>query len=410
VISNTVALCNTFAEKRKKDEEMREQERQHRKLNFLIRQTEIFSHFIGKKMGVIPPTSKTPTNAATAVAGPASTNSTDASTITTSSTSTTSQTKPTDTTAASVAKAAAELSVDPREDDKMRRAAEAATTKYIKKQLGRAEEFDETARRAAAAADTSMVPVPSFAVVDDDSDKKPSATGAAAGGGAEPMTMTTDGKAVAPSSTSSEASSIDLLNPSTMPEQDVIVREPSSFVGKLKSYQLRGLNWLANLYDQGINGILADEMGLGKTIQTLAFLAHLSGTKQIWGPFLIVAPASTVHQWQQEVRKFCPELRVLPYWGTKEERRIIRKYWSPKSLYSRDAPFHVLVTSYSVAVADEQYFKKLSWSYMVIISFTYSCWKIIPCFHVAFCMVLSCRYWTKHKLLRMQQVHVGNLC
>lgn len=36
------------------------------------------------------------------------------------------------------------------------------------------------------------------------------------------------------------------------------------------------MNWLANLYDQGINGILADEMGLGKTVQSIAFLGHLS--------------------------------------------------------------------------------------------------------------------------------------
>ena len=36
------------------------------------------------------------------------------------------------------------------------------------------------------------------------------------------------------------------------------------------------MNWLANLYNQGINGILADEMGLGKTVQSIAFLAHLS--------------------------------------------------------------------------------------------------------------------------------------
>jgi len=38
----------------------------------------------------------------------------------------------------------------------------------------------------------------------------------------------------------------------------------------------QGMNWLANLYNQGINGILADEMGLGKTVQSIAFLAHLS--------------------------------------------------------------------------------------------------------------------------------------
>jgi len=43
---------------------------------------------------------------------------------------------------------------------------------------------------------------------------------------------------------------------------------------------LQGMNWLANLYDQGINGILADEMGLGKTIQSIAFLAHLAEVRR----------------------------------------------------------------------------------------------------------------------------------
>ena len=52
--------------------------------------------------------------------------------------------------------------------------------------------------------------------------------------------------------------------------------QPSLFRGTLKSYQLRGMNWLMDLYDQGINGILADEMGLGKTVQSLAMLAHIA--------------------------------------------------------------------------------------------------------------------------------------
>jgi SNF2 family DNA or RNA helicase len=30
--------------------------------------------------------------------------------------------------------------------------------------------------------------------------------------------------------------------------------------GKMRDYQLRGLNWLISLYENGINGILADEM------------------------------------------------------------------------------------------------------------------------------------------------------
>jgi hypothetical protein len=65
------------------------------------------------------------------------------------------------------------------------------------------------------------------------------------------------------------------------------------FTGKLKDYQLKGLQWLVNLYDQGLNGILADEMGLGKTVQALVFLAHLADDKGIKGPFLVVRQAAS---------------------------------------------------------------------------------------------------------------------
>lgn len=58
-----------------------------------------------------------------------------------------------------------------------------------------------------------------------------------------------------------------------------IIEAPKSFLGELKEYQLKGLRWLDNLYEQGINGILADEMGLGKTIQAISLLAHLSEEK-----------------------------------------------------------------------------------------------------------------------------------
>jgi hypothetical protein len=42
------------------------------------------------------------------------------------------------------------------------------------------------------------------------------------------------------------------------------IGQPKMLMAQLKEYQLKGLNWLATLYEQGINGILADEMGLGK--------------------------------------------------------------------------------------------------------------------------------------------------
>lgn len=73
---------------------------------------------------------------------------------------------------------------------------------------------------------------------------------------------------------------MDLLNPSSM-AQTSSVQTPTMFKGILKEYQLKGLRWLVNCYENGLNGILADEMGLGKTIQAIAFLAHLAEERKL---------------------------------------------------------------------------------------------------------------------------------
>eukprot|EP00158_Paraphelidium_tribonemae_P007351 Partr_v1_DN28211_c0_g1_i1_m75788 putative DNA helicase component of the INO80 complex which remodels chromatin by shifting nucleosomes and is involved in DNA repair (By similarity) len=122
---------------------------------------------------------------------------------------------------------------------------------------------------------------------------------------------------------------------------DQNVPQPAMLNCKLKTYQLKGLNWLANLYEQGINGILADDMGLGKTVQSISLLAHIAETHNIWGPFLVVSPASTLHNWQQEFVKFTPHLKAVPYWGSAKDRKTLRKFWSGNRLYSQDSPFHV---------------------------------------------------------------------
>ncbi|KAD6119634.1 hypothetical protein E3N88_10905 [Mikania micrantha] len=158
---------------------------------------------------------------------------------------------------------------------------------------------------------------------------------------------------------------IDLLHPSTMPVGSS-VQTPDLFKGSLKEYQLKGLQWLVNCYEQGLNGILADEMGLGKTIQAMAFLAHLAEEKNIWGPFLVVAPASVLSNWVDEISRFCPDLKALPYWGGIQERTVLRKNINPKRLYRRGAGFHILVTSYQLLVSDEKYFRRVKWQYMVL--------------------------------------------
>ena len=62
------------------------------------------------------------------------------------------------------------------------------------------------------------------------------------------------------------------------------------------------------LWENGINGILADEMGLGKTIQCIAHIAMMI-EKKVMGPFLVVAPLSTLPNWINEFKRFTPEVR-----------------------------------------------------------------------------------------------------
>ncbi|KAL2358025.1 SNF2 family N-terminal domain-containing protein [Cryomyces antarcticus] len=175
-------------------------------------------------------------------------------------------------------------------------------------------------------------------------------------------------------------------NPSSLQTMDVA--QPKMLTCQLKEYQLKGLNWLVNLYEQGINGILADEMGLGKTIQSISVMAYLAEVHNIWGPFLVIAPASTLHNWQQEIARFVPTLKVLPYWGNAKDRKVLRKFWDRKHItYRKESQFHVLVTSYQLVVQDTQYFQKIRWQYMIldeaqaIKSSQSSRWKALLGFH-----------------------------
>jgi DNA helicase INO80 len=183
-----------------------------------------------------------------------------------------------------------------------------------------------------------------------------------------------------------EDGEMNFQNPTGM--GDVEIEQPRLLNCQLKEYQLKGLNWLVNLYEQGINGILADEMGLGKTVQSISVMAYLAEKYDIWGPFLVVAPASTLHNWQQEITRFVPEFKVLPYWGSASDRKVLRKFWDRKhTTYKKDAPFHVMITSYQLVVSDVAYFQKMRWQYMIldeaqaIKSSQSSRWKCLLGFH-----------------------------
>ncbi|CAA6657592.1 unnamed protein product [Spirodela intermedia] len=127
-------------------------------------------------------------------------------------------------------------------------------------------------------------------------------------------------------------------------------------------YQLKGVKWLISLWQNGLNGILADQMGLGKTIQTIAFLAHLKG-KGLHGPYLVIAPLSTLSNWVNEISRFVPSMRAIIYHGTKKERVELRKKFMPREIGPR---FPIVVTSYEVALNDALPLSTYSWKYVVV--------------------------------------------
>ncbi|WVZ56940.1 hypothetical protein U9M48_007401 [Paspalum notatum var. saurae] len=267
------------AEALKREEELREAKRQQQRLNFLLSQTELYSHFMQNKAGgSAPPDEDVPDE---------------------------------------------DEEEDP-EEAQLKREALRAAQHAVSQQKMKTNAFDSEIMKIRQTSESGL--------------------------------PTDDSSSIDPSK-------IDLLHPSTMPEQSS-VQTPELFKGVLKEYQLKGLQWLVNCYEQGLNGILADEMGLGKTVQAMAFLSHLAEDKNIWGPFLVVAPASVVNNWAEELIRFCPDLKILPYWGP--ERMILRKNINPKRLYRRDASFHILITNYQILVNEEKLLRRVKWQYMVL--------------------------------------------
>lgn len=72
------------------------------------------------------------------------------------------------------------------------------------------------------------------------------------------------------------------------------------------------------------NCILADEMGLGKTIQSITFLSEIF-LRGIHGPFLIIAPLSTITNWEREFRTWT-EMNAIVYHGSQISRQMIQQY------------------------------------------------------------------------------------
>ena len=137
---------------------------------------------------------------------------------------------------------------------------------------------------------------------------------------------------------------------------DADFEEPASLAGTMRGYQRNGYRWLRTLESYHLGGILADDMGLGKTLQVIAVLlaAKQEGKK---GTSLVVAPASLVYNWGEELKRYTPELSSCFITGNQEERKLRLQHY---------AEYDVVVTSYDLLKRDIEHYEDKEFYYQII--------------------------------------------
>lgn len=124
----------------------------------------------------------------------------------------------------------------------------------------------------------------------------------------------------------------------------------------LRDYQKYGYQWMKTLGTYGFGGILADDMGLGKTLQSIAYMLSERGASQ--EPALIVAPASLIYNWNNELKRFAPELKAIVVAGSKQERDDV--------LETAGTDVDVIITSYPLLRRDLEWYAKRSFRILIM--------------------------------------------
>ena len=144
-----------------------------------------------------------------------------------------------------------------------------------------------------------------------------------------------------------------LLNATEWHAQVEDCEPPKGFLGELRPYQLRGVQWLDFLARLGLGACLADDMGLGKTIQLIGVLLHEREKRGATGPTLLVVPMSLVGNWRRELERFAPTLSVLVHHGL--DRR------SGQAFVDEAVGRDVVISTYALTHRDFEHLSAVQW-------------------------------------------------
>ncbi len=138
------------------------------------------------------------------------------------------------------------------------------------------------------------------------------------------------------------------------------LEQPKSFVGEMRAYQVRGLEWMAFLQRLGIGACLADDMGLGKTIQLIALMLYerekldaAGRAAEPLGPTLLFAPTSVIGNWLREVQRFGPRLKAMLHHGPDR--------LSGDAFVDAAAQHDLVITTYNLAYRDLADLRRPAW-------------------------------------------------
>lgn len=91
----------------------------------------------------------------------------------------------------------------------------------------------------------------------------------------------------------------------------------------LRDYQKYGYKWLKYLTDNNLGACLADDMGLGKTLQAIALLSKVHEEKK--KKSMVIMPKSLIYNWENEIKRFSPKLKVGVYYGINRDFSLLKK-------------------------------------------------------------------------------------
>jgi non-specific serine/threonine protein kinase len=143
-----------------------------------------------------------------------------------------------------------------------------------------------------------------------------------------------------------------LLNENPESHSDIAIPEEINAV--LRPYQVAGFQWLAYLEKVKWGGLLADDMGLGKTVQTLTFLQYYK-TKNQGIHALVICPTSLLYNWENEIRKFAPQLTYLIHHGSSRTLK-----------HTELSGYDIIISTYGTLRSDAELFAKNEVDYIVL--------------------------------------------